>query len=137
MVLPLICFVLSVIGIGAMFVIKHREIVGECELIPVVRARLDARAHQARELARAATSDLKRLPPECMHVFRISVHAVALWMARVARTVESSAHRLADRASYKHRFERRAPRSEFLQKIIEHKNGVEIRDETVHNGEGE
>ncbi len=129
-------FVLSLAGIALLFYAKQREIVTGRGVVPEMRATLDVRAAQMKELARAAQEDLKRLPPILMHLARVAVHKSALSIARLARAAEAQAHRLADRVSYKHRFVQRAPRSEFLQKIIEHKNGVsavEIDDDTVHN----
>lgn len=137
MAFSLAVFTLSLLGIVALFYFKYRELHTGRGVIPMVRAGLDVRATQLKELIRAAQSDLRRLPPVLLHFSRISLHALALYVARWARIAERQAHRLADLVSYKHRFERRAPRSEFLQKIMDHKNGtgVEVKDDTVHNSE--
>ena len=140
--LAVIVFALSLIGIAILFYIKHREVKAGKDIIPDMRALMDVRAQQVRELARAAGSDIKTLPPAVVHLVRLGIHAAALWVARTARAAESQSHRIADRVSYKHHFERRAPRSEFLQKVIEHKNGtkdageaseVASEAENVHN----
>lgn len=132
-----LAFVLSFAGIATLFFLKHRELATGKSAIPDVRMRLDARAFRIKELARAAQADLKRVPPMLLHLTRVWVHQAALRVARFARYAESQAHRLADLASYKHRFERRETRSEFLQKIMDHKkgNGVETNDDSVQSTE--
>jgi len=81
------------------------------------------RAQQVKELLDAARVDLAKVPPEGVRLFRIGIHMLALGFAALARTAERYAHRLADLVSYKHRFEKRDTRSEFLKKVSEHKNG--------------
>jgi|SRR3989344_3740278 len=116
-------FFVSLAGTVALFVLKQWEERTGRTLAPTVHRYLDVRALQGKELLVALQADLEKLPPELVHLAHIAVHTGALEVARLARFLEAQAHRLADFVSHKHRFERRAPRSEFLKKVIEHKNG--------------
>jgi len=118
-----ILFLLSLLGVVALFALKHWEARAGRVLAPSVERYLDMRALQGKELLIALQADLEKLPPELVHFARVGIRIVALETARFARFLEAQAHRLADLVSHKHRFERRAPRSEFLKKVIEHKNG--------------
>lgn len=123
MTLAIGIFLLSLVCIVALFAGKYWELQRERVLLSVWRQRLDIRAHQLKELMDAARIDVAKLPPEALRVSRITVHQLALGFAAFARTAEGYAHRLADVVSYKHRFEKRDTRSEFLKKVAEHKNG--------------
>ncbi|OGG56131.1 hypothetical protein A3D71_02925 [Candidatus Kaiserbacteria bacterium RIFCSPHIGHO2_02_FULL_55_20] len=116
-------FLLSLFCIVALFAGKYWELRSERVLLPVWREKLDMRAQQLKELMDAARVDVAKLPPEALRVSRIAVHQLALGFAAFARTAEGYAHRLADVVSYKHRFEKRDTRSEFLKKVAEHKSG--------------
>lgn len=126
-------FVLSLLGIIALFAGKYWEIRFERVLLPALRQKADVRAEQLKELMDAARLDLAKLPPEALRLSRIGIHEVALGFAALARTAESYAHQLADFVSYKHRFEKRDTSSEFLKKVAEHKNGNGL-DTTEDNG---
>lgn len=121
-------FVLSLLGIILLFLLKRWEERSGRALAPRLRYRMDAGALRMHELLHALEKDIESLPPEAVHIGRALVRALALAAARGARFFELQLHRVADLVSHKHRFERPAPRSEFLNKIIEHKNG---------NGSGE
>jgi hypothetical protein len=118
-------FGFSALLIIAIFALKLWEQKRGRSLAPAMRQSLDIRALQVKELLRALGADFGKLPPEMVHFTRIGIHTLALGMARLAQVLEAQAHRLADLVSHQHRFERRAPRSEFLKKVIEHKKGRE------------
>ncbi|OHA12060.1 MAG: hypothetical protein A3J10_01350 [Candidatus Sungbacteria bacterium RIFCSPLOWO2_02_FULL_54_10] len=71
----------------------------------------------------ALQADLAKLPPELLHLSRVLLHDIVLGTAATLRFLERKAHELADLVSHKHHFERRAPRSEFLKKVSESRNG--------------
>ena len=112
-----VVFGLSLIAIVALFELKRREAKSGQVYLPALRERLDVRALHLKDLITAAEADLAKLPPEAVHLSRVGIHILALEAARIARFLEGKAHRLADLVSHKHRFVRRAPRSEFLKKV--------------------
>ena len=118
-----VLFAVSLLSIALLLLFKHWEMRQGRVLIPSIRARLDARALLLKTLLFAARVDLEKLPPEAARLSRIAIHEAALGFAATARFAERQAHRLADLVSYKHRFEKRDTRSEFLKKVAEHKNG--------------
>ena len=123
MLVAAVIFALSLIGIMGLFVLKYWELRHARQLLPVWRERADMRANALKELLVAARLDLAKLPPAAVVVGRLLLHRAALAFAALARTSERQAHRLADMVSYKHRFEKRETRSEFLKKVAEHKSG--------------
>ena len=118
-----IVFFVSFVGIVLLFGLKYWEIRRKRVLMPAAREKFDVRALRVKELLTAARTDLERIPPFLVVLTRLAVHEVALAIAALARFAEAQAHRLADMVSYKHRFEKRESRSEFLKKVAEHKNG--------------
>ncbi len=130
MILFIALFVLALMGIVTLFVLKHREVTTGRILAPRARARLDSHAYHLKDLLAAAESDLSKIIPELALLGSKLVHILALAAARAMRFFEGQLHRVADLVSHKHRFERPAPRSEFLTKIAEHKNGEGKREDT-------
>lgn len=123
MILSFLVFVCSLLGIGTLFALKECEVRRGVEKKSVWRQWLDAQALQIKELLGAAFADLRKIPPELVYLGRLLLREIVLGAARGARFFERQMHRAAEFISYKRRFERRAPRSEFLSKIAEHKNG--------------
>ena len=126
-----VVFGLSLIAIATLFELKRREGKSGRGYFPALRERLDARALHLKDLMTAAQADIAKLPPEALHLSRVGIHVLALEAARLARFLEGQAHRLADLVSHKHRFVRRAPRSEFLKKVTEHKSEKDEREDTT------
>lgn len=126
-----VVFGLSLIAIVALFELKRREGKSGRVYLPALRAEMDVRALRLKDLITAAEADLAKLPPEAVHLSRVGIHVLALEAARLARFLEGQAHRLADLVSHKHRFVRRAPRSEFLKKVTEHKSEKDEREDTT------
>ena len=123
MTLAIVVFFFSLSCVVALFGLKHWEIRTERVLLLAWRQKADVRARQLKELLDAARVDLSKIPPEAVRLSRIGIHQFALGFASFARTAEGYAHQVADLVSYKHRFEKRDTRSEFLKKVAEHKNG--------------
>ncbi len=123
MLLAFIVFFVSLSGIVLLLALKYAEVSTRRIIFARLRERADVRALQLKELLDAARLDLSKIPPEAVRLSRIGIHQLALGFAAFARKAEGYAHRLADIVSYKHRFEKRDTRSEFLKKVAEHKNG--------------
>lgn len=123
MALAIIIFLLSLAGIVGLFVLKEWEIRSNRVTAPLLRDKADQWAFRLKELLVALQADVEKLPPEILHISRLLIHEVALAAATFLRFLEAQAHRLADLVSHKHAFQRRVPRSEFLKKVIDHKNG--------------
>lgn len=117
-------FGISLLGIIGLFAMKHWELKNERIFAPQTRERADALARRLKELLLALEVDAQKLPPEILHGSRSLLHQIALIIASFFRFLSIQAHRLADFVSHKHSFRRNAPRSEFLKKVLEHKNGV-------------
>ena len=123
MIFAAVIFVLTLLGTIALFALKYWEIRTERMLFARMRESFDARALQLKDLLAAARVDLATVPPLLVRLGRLLVHEFALAFAATARFAETQAHQLADLVSYKHHFEKRETRSEFLKKVSEHKNG--------------
>lgn len=123
MLFAALIFFFSLVCITCLFGLKYWELRNERVLFSDIRGRFDMRAHHLKELMIAARLDISKLPPEMLRLGRFLLHRGALAFAEIARMSERQAHRLADLVSYKHRFEKRETRSEFLKKVAEHKNG--------------
>jgi len=117
-------FFLSLAGIAGLFFVKQWELQrGARVLAPEVRAKADDFAVRLKQTLIALQADLAKLPPELLHLSRVLLHDIVLGTAATLRFLERKAHELADLVSHKHHFERRAPRSEFLKKVSESRNG--------------
>lgn len=127
-------FALSVIGIAGLFALKYWELKHAHIVLPQAHQRADAYAVRLKELMLAARADADQLLPLLLRLARFLVHRFALALARLARAGERQAHRLADLVSYKHRFEKRETRSEFLKKVAEGKSSSEL-DATRPDGQ--
>ncbi len=123
MTLAIAVFSISLLSIILLFALKSWEIRRERVFFPVLRQKADVRALQIKELLDAARLDLSKIPPGAVRLSRIGIHQFALGFAAFARKAERYAHQVADLVSYKHRFEKRDTRSEFLKKVAEHKSG--------------
>ena len=123
MTLAFVVFFFSLFAIAFLFALKSWEIRKERIVFAPLREKADVRALQLKELLDAARLDLSKLPPGAVRLSRIGIHQLALGFAALARGAEGYAHQVADLVSYKHHFEKRDTRSEFLKKVAEHKSG--------------
>ena len=133
MTLAFVVFFLSLLAISFLFAFKYWEIRREHIVFAAWREKADVRALQLKELLDAARLDISKLPPGAVRLSRIGIHQLALGFAALARAAEGYAHQVADLVSYKHHFEKRDTRSEFLKKVAEHKNGNGLSDESGGN----
>ena len=120
-------FFLALLGVAVLFALKYWEARSGRRFVPGIRTTIDERALRLKALFAAALSDAQQIVPLSARLMRFLIHEAALTFAWLARAGERRAHRLADMVSYKHRFEKRETRSEFLRKVAEHKqeNGLE------------
>lgn len=123
MIFAITAFVLSLLGIVILFALKAWELRTARVFAPSMREKADASAHVVKRLIEHAEVELKKLPPELVNVSRTILHDIALGAAKLARFLERQLHRLADRVSHKHNFERRETNSTFLKNVSEYKNG--------------
>lgn len=133
MTFAIIVFFFSLFAIAFLFALKSWEIRSRRVIFAAWREKADVRALQLKELLDAARLDLSKLPPEAVRLSRTLIHQLALGFAAFARGAERYAHQVADLVSYKHHFEKRDTRSEFLKKVAEHKSGNGL-DTTADNG---
>ena len=129
MILAFPLFLCSLLGIAGLFALKEWESRRDRVVFPALRRAMDAHTLRLVELLVALQADIEKLPPEIAHASRLAVQESALAAASLLRFLSVQAHALADLVSHKHAFKRRAPRSEFLKKVIEHKNGGGERNE--------
>ncbi|MCR4325580.1 MAG: hypothetical protein NUV59_02120 [Patescibacteria group bacterium] len=125
MTIAMVFFLLALVGVITLFSLKYWEIRSGRVVMPEMRTRIDESARYLKGLMLAARVDLAKLSPQVLRIARLLVHEAALLLAALARAGERQAHRLADMVSYKHRFEARKTRSEFLKKVSENKDEEE------------
>ena len=133
MIVSIVIFFLSLLGIVSLFGLKHWEEKKQRVVAQDMRIRADGRAIEFKTWLENSRGELKKLPPALLRLSNFAIHEAALGAAASARFIERQAHRLADMVSHKHHFERREPRSEFLKQMTEHKNGNGL-DTTADNG---
>lgn len=122
-VFAILFFGVSLVGIGALFILKRWEDGSGRVLAPVLRHQADQGALALKDRLLNLRYDLARIPPMAVLYARYIVHEGAMGFAAFARMSEVQAHRLADLVSHKHTFVPRETRSEFLRQMSEHKNG--------------
>ena len=121
----LVAFVISLIGIKALFIVKAIEVRRNTQLLPLWRACADSYALSLKQQVRDWNDALHLISPFVVHIMHFVMHEIALGVAAIARITERSAHSLAERISHKHTFKNKQTpitRSEFLRKVTEHKN---------------
>ena len=117
-----VIFFLTLILILALFTLKQWEVAHGRTFLPAWRRRADEKALHLKDLALAARTDVEHLPPFLLDAARSIVHGIAVDAGHIAIWLGRQSHRLADTVSQRN-FEAREPRSEFLKKVSEHKNG--------------
>lgn len=118
-----ILFGVSLAGVIALFVLKRREEVRGSEYAPELKARADYQALRVKAFLRKAGRTIEHIPPALVVIGRILLHEGALLGARLGATLEEQSHKIADRVSHRHRFERRDTNSDFLKRMAEGRNG--------------
>lgn len=119
-----VVFGVSVVGIIALFTFKRRELQVERTFFPEAKARADYQALRVKSFLRKLGREAERIPPTIVILSRILVREGALLGARVGALIEERSHKIADRVSHRHRFERRETNSDFLKRVAEGRGGV-------------
>lgn len=122
MVLAAVVFFATLVAIALLFYAKHVELRRESAFAPELRTRADSYALDLKELLIRSRFEAAKLPPLALMYARLLIHEGAMYFAAFSRAAERKAHELADLVSYKHRFERRETKSEFLKQVSEHKS---------------
>lgn len=135
MVPAAVLFILSCVGIAAIFALKYWERRQSRELVPEWRDAADAKARELKVLLANARRQAEKVPPLLVVIARYAIHEAALGIARLARGLEARAHTVADMVSHRRGFERRAPKNEFLKRVQEYKkgSGLDADDHSGHN----
>jgi len=120
-------FTLSFVGLVALFAIKYVEFSKRVIYLPQMRAKADGWAIILKALLHICMARLEQLPQDFVVFLRMVVHVGAIVFARGARSAERGAHKIADRVSHKHHFERGETHSEFLKSVSAHKSALETR----------
>ncbi len=120
----------ALIALCILFALKFWEVGSGRILFPRFRALLDRGASALKRFLIVVADRVALIPPFVARIVRILFASFALYVARLARATAEAAHRVADVVSYKHRFERRETRSEFLKKVSEHKEGASGEKDT-------
>jgi hypothetical protein len=124
-------FLLSLVGIIALFVVKHRERSREALYAPRLRARLDDSARFLKARLVALEAEAEKIPPRAVAAGHFLLHDAAILVGHAGRALERKAFGLADMISHRHRFEKKEPRSDFLKRVNEAKNGKDTSMDSV------
>lgn len=119
----------SLVGLVTLFSLKYAEMNRDTLFASEFRVRADTIARMTKAMVHLGLVRIRELPHEALHLSRFLIHIGAVIFARGARAAEDGAHKLADRVSHKHRFERGETKSLFLKSVSEHKskNGLSGR----------
>lgn len=117
----------SIVGLCALFTLKYVEVRRGAVFMPRMRMRGDRWARMMKAIIRFFAARIEQLPQDFVVFLRMLVHIGAIVFARGARAAERAAHQVADRVSYKYRYERGESQSAFLKSVSDHKNGLETR----------
>ncbi len=120
MMLEAIVFIVAFFGLIALFALKRWESGRGQIIFPGIRSKADDGARNIKSILLALLWYGKKLPRILVALTRLGVHVTAVTFGHLAHYVGEKSHALADFVSYKHRFERRETRSEFLRQVIEH-----------------
>lgn len=115
----------SIIGLCALFTLKYVESRRGIVCMPRLRMHADAWARIMKAVMHFFSARIEQLPRDFVIFLRMLVHIGAIIFARGARGAEHAAHKVADRVSYKHRFERGESQSAFLKSVSEHKRTLD------------
>lgn len=109
----------SILGLIALFFIKHWEEKNARIFMPKFRLAADDRSLEIKSILLWCQKELQKLGPTSLRITRFLLHDLALSLAALSRASERGAHKLADMVSHKHAFQRRETKSEFLKQVSE------------------
>ncbi len=115
-----IVFGFSLFSILVLFLMKRYEVANGRLIGGSARDSADLFALRVKWVLMVIEWYLARTPDILLVFTRFGVRFLALSFARLARTAEGEAHRLADFVSHKRNFERRETKSNYLKQVGEH-----------------
>lgn len=107
MVIAAVLFLGSFIGICILFGIKYWEVSRGTYVAREVRSKADERAIELKNFLIRVRIEAAKIPPTTVAIARFFVHEAALLLARLARSLERSAHGVADFVAQKRTPQRR------------------------------
>ena len=113
----MVLLLISIVGLAALFYIKHWEEKNARIFVPALRLAADGQALELKALLMSLRSEFRKIGPTSIRIGRVLLHDLALSLAALSRASERQAHRLADLVSHKHRFERRETKNDFLKQV--------------------
>lgn len=122
---------ISLVGLVTLFSLKYAEMNRGTLFASEFRVRADTITRMTKATVRFGLARIRELPYEALHISRFLIHIGAVIFARGARAAEAGAHKLADRVSHKHHFERSETKSSFLRSVSAHKDGLPDRSEIL------
>jgi len=126
-------FFLACAGIIGLFTLKRWEEEHQRMVLSEFRRGADEKAVKLKAMILASSHDLEKLPPLLLAIASAIVRVLAIGFGHLAHWIGERSHALADLVSYKHRFERKETRSEFLKQVtdypITNRNGALPREE--------
>ena len=126
-------FFLACAGIIGLFALKRWEEGHRRMVLPEFRRGADEKSVKLKAMILASSRDLEKLPPLLLTIASALVRVLAIGFGHLAHWIGERSHALADLVSYKHRFERKETRSEFLKQVtdypITNRNGALSREE--------
>jgi len=117
-------FAFSLLGIVSLFALKSWEARSGRIIAAQARQRADMKALELKMRLMDGRQQASKIVPFAILLSRYLIHEAALGFAASAHFAAAQANRLADFVSHKHRFERQAPRSEFLKQVSEYSTPV-------------
>ncbi len=131
-IVALVGFLASLIALVGLFASKYVELHRGVVVAPAIREHADKEAQKIKILFFVMFARVEKLPHDTLVFSHFLIHMSALVVARLARMAEEGAHRIADRVSHKHHFERNESNSAFLKTISEHKSTLTAPASSVH-----
>ena len=120
MLTAIITFSVALFGIAVLFLFKlYRLRTTDAATLGQPRTRADYMALSLKARIMRFSAFMETLPSTMWLIIRYFIHRGAKSFAKLARTSEIAAHRLADRVSHRHRFERGTKTSNYLRKVGE------------------
>lgn len=118
-----LCFAVALLGVGALFALKHREVQAGRVLMPVsLRERGDERALAFKDFLGSIRAEAHTWPSQALLIARVLAHRAMLALAAAANATERNAHALADRLSHRHHVAPRESTNEFLRQVGDFKH---------------
>lgn len=101
----------------SLFLLRYFEERRGMRFAPRMRRSLDRLARIIKAIALVLSDMLEHVPQIVSYLLRALAVSIVRRFAHMTESLSRAAHSVADMVSYKHRFERRETRSDFLKKM--------------------